>query len=374
MTADATPAAATSTVPAQARSRPSDPEPTMTTETTPDPTTDPSTTMRAIVQHRYGHPEDVLHLAQVPRPTPGPDEVLVRVRATGVNTPDWLGTLGEPWVLRFPGGLRRPRTPIRGSDLAGTVVEVGRDVTDLAPGDEVFGAARADTMATPGAFCEYAVAPAASLVAKPEGVSWVDAGASAMSGITALVAVRDVAPVGPGTTVLVNGASGGVGTFMVQLARRAGGEVTGVCSGRNVELVRSLGAEHVIDHTSQDVTRVDERYDVVFDNVANHPTRAMLGLLAEGGTFVPNSVGQGTRLLHGLPRLGWAMVLGLGPPNVGTITCEVDRRNLTELAGLLASDEVRTVVDRTWPLSDTPAAVAHMLTHRAVGNVAIEVP
>ncbi len=330
--------------------------------------------MQAIVQDRYGRPEEVMHLAEVERPRPAPDEVLVEVRATSVNTPDWLGTVGEPWLLRVQGGLRRPRTPTRGSDLAGVVVEVGRDVTDLEPGDEVFGSSWADSLATPGTFCEYAAAPAETLVRKPDGVDWVDAAASVMSGLTALVGVRDVADIGPGTTVLVNGASGGVGTFMVQLAARLGAEVTGVCSGRNVELVRSLGAADVIDYTEQDVTEVDARYDVVFDNVANHPPTAMVRLLADDGLFVPNSVGQGSRLLRGLPRMARAMLLGLGSTNVATIRTGVDRADLTELADLLAAGEVEVVVDRTYPLAEAPVAVAHMLSHRARGNVAIEVP
>jgi len=344
-----------------------------TTLRTTTTTTTGSATMQAIVQHRYGPPEQVLHLDEVARPTPDPDHVLVQVRASSVNTPDCLGTVGEPWVLRAQAGLRRPKTPIRGSDLAGVVVEVGRNVTDLEPGDEVFGSSWADSLATPGTFCEYAVAPAETLVRKPDGLDWVDAAASVMSGLTALVGVHHVADIGPGTTVLVNGASGGVGTFMVQLAHRLGAEVTGVCSGRNVELVRSLGADHVIDYTEQDVTEVNARYDVVFDNVANHPAPAMVRLLAEGGMFVPNSVGQGTRLLRGLPRMGRAMLLGLGSTNVATINSDVDRANLTDLADLLAAGEVATVVGRTYPLAAVPDAVAHMLGHHAVGNVGIAI-
>lgn len=347
-----------------------DDDTTLRTTTT---TTPGSATMQAIVQHRYGPPEQVLHLDEVARPTPGPDQVLVQVRATSVNTPDWLATTGQPWVLRLQNGLVRPKTPIRGSDLAGVVVEVGRDVVDLVPGDEVFGSSWADSLATSGTFCEYAVAPAAALVPKPAGLDWIDAAASVMSGITALVGVRDVAKVGPGSKVLVNGASGGVGTFMVQFAHRLGAEVTGVCSGRNVELVRSLGADHVIDYTAEDVTGVDERFDVVFDNVLNHPAKAMAGLLADGGVFVPNSVGQGSGLALGLPRMARAMLLGRGPTHVATITCEVDRANLTALSDLLSTGEVETVVDRTYPLAGAADAVAHMLGHHAVGNVAIEV-
>src|ERR687891_2266033 len=203
--------------------------------------------MRAIVQNRYGAPERVLHSEDVDRPSVGDDDVLIRVRATSVNTPDWITVTGVPYILRLRSGLRRPRTPVRGTDVAGIVEAVGENVTDLRPGDEVFGSSWAGTPATPGTFAELTVAPASQLIKKPTGLSFQEAAASVMAGLTALIAVRDVGKVGPGSRVLINGASGGVGTFALQIAKALGAEVTGVCSTRNIGLVRSLGADHVID-------------------------------------------------------------------------------------------------------------------------------
>src|ERR687892_1975234 len=198
--------------------------------------------MKAIVQDSYGPPERVLRLEDVDRPSVGDDDVLIRVRATSVNTPDWITVTGVPYILRLRSGLRRPRTPVRGTDVAGVVEAVGTNVTDLQPGDEVFGSSWGNTLATPGAFAESTVVPASQLIRKPAGLTFEEAAASVMSGITALLAMRDVGRVGPGKRVLVNGASGGVGVFAVQIAHALGGEVTGVCSTKNAELVRSLGA------------------------------------------------------------------------------------------------------------------------------------
>jgi NADPH:quinone reductase-like Zn-dependent oxidoreductase len=213
--------------------------------------------MKAVVQTGYGEPERVLRLQEVERPPVGADGVLIRVKATSVNTPDWIAVAGVPYVLRLQSGLRRPRTPVRGTDVTGVVEEVGSDVTDLRAGDEVFGSLWKNGRAAhpPGTFAEYTVAPATQVVEKPAGLSFEEAGAAVMSGLTALSAMRDVGRVGQGTRVLINGASGGVGTFAVQVANALGAEVTGVCSTRNLELVRSLGADHVIDHTEQDFTR-----------------------------------------------------------------------------------------------------------------------
>ena len=213
-------------------------------------TTDPPT-MRAIIQHSYGAPRDVLRLGQVQRPSFGAEDVLIRVRATSVNTPDWATVAGVPAILRLGIGLRRPGHPVRGSDVAGVVEAVGSQVTDLRPGDEVFGSLWGSTARTrPGTFAEYAVAPGSQVVRKPAALSFADAAASVMTGLTALIAMRDVGQVGAGRRVLVNGASGGVGTMAVQIAASLGAEVTGVCGTGNVELVRSLGAARVIDYTS----------------------------------------------------------------------------------------------------------------------------
>jgi NADPH:quinone reductase-like Zn-dependent oxidoreductase len=249
------------------------------------------------------------------------------------------------------------------------VEAVGENVTDLRPGDEVFGSSWTNALATSGTFAEVAVVPAAQLTRKPPGLTFEEAGASVMSGITALIAMRDVGKVAPGTRVLINGASGGVGTFAVQIAKALGAEVTGVCSTRNVELVRSLGAEHVIDYTQEDFTRGGRRYDVVLDNVLNHRPSATARLLTPTGTLIPNSVGNTGGLFAALPRMAQAAVMR----RASTVTCVVNRENLEALAALLESGAVKAVIDKIYPLSEAGRAVAHMLGHHARGKVAIAV-
>ena len=329
--------------------------------------------MKAVVQKGYGAPERVLVEAEIEPPPVGDDDVLVRVRATSVNTPDWIAVTGVPYVLRLRSGLRGPKTPVRGTDVAGVVEAVGGNVADLGPGDEVFGSAWADSFATAGTFAELTVAPADKLIRKPAGLSFEDAAASVMSGLTALLAMRDVARVGPGASVLVNGASGGVGTFAVQFAKGLGAEVTGVCSTRNVELVRSLGADRVVDYTQEDFTRGERRYDVILDNVLNHPPKTVARVLAPGGVLMPNSVGNGGGLLAGLPRMARATLMGKGSTDVRFVDCVVSRENLEALAEQLASGAVRVVVDAVYPLAEAPQAVARMLAHHARGKVVIAV-
>jgi NADPH:quinone reductase-like Zn-dependent oxidoreductase len=301
------------------------------------------------------------------------DGVLIRVRATSVNTPDWIAVTGVPYVLRLRSGLRGPKTPVRGTDVAGVVEAVGPEVTDLEPGDEVFGSSWAGSFATTGTFAELTVAPAGQLSRKPVGLTFEEAGSSAMSGITALGAMRDVARVGPGTSVLVNGASGGVGTFAVQFAKARGAEVTGVCSTRNVELVRSLGADEVVDYTKEDFTHSGRRYDVILDNVLNHPPKVTARALAPDGILMPNSVGNTGGLLAGLPRMARAALMGKGSTDVRFVPCVVSRENLDALAALLDPDNARVVIDEVYPLEETARAVAHMLGHHASGKVAISV-
>jgi NADPH:quinone reductase-like Zn-dependent oxidoreductase len=329
--------------------------------------------VRAVVQEGYGSPERVLRQAEIDPPPVGDDDVLVRVRATSVNTPDWIAVAGVPYVLRLRSGLRGPKTPVRGTDVAGVVEAVGGNVTDLGPGDEVFGSAWADSFATAGTFAELTVAPADRLIRKPAGLTFEEAGASVMSGLTALLAMRDVARVGRGASLLVNGASGGVGTFAVQFAKALGAEVTGVCSTRNVELVWSLGADHVVDYTQEDFTRGERRYDVVLDNVLNHPPRATARVLAPGGVLIPNSVGNTGGLLAGLPRMARAALMGKGSADIRFVSCEVNRENLEALAALLESGAARVVVDEVYPLAEAGKAVARMLGHHARGKVVIAV-
>ena len=329
--------------------------------------------MKAIVQDGYGAPQRVLKLEEVDRPPVGDDDVLIRVRATSVNTPDWITVAGVPYVLRLQSGLRKPSTPVRGTDIAGVVEAVGKNVTDLQPGDEVFGSSWADTLATLGTFAEFTVAPASKLIEKPVGLSFEEAAASGMSGLTALIAMRDVGRVRPRTQVLINGASGGVGTFAVQIAKALGGEVTGVCSTRNLELVRSLGADHVIDYTEEDFTRSERRYDVILDNVMNHWPSATARALTPTGTFIPNSIGNTGGFFAGLLRAARAAVMGRGSTDVRFVSCVVNRENLDALAALLESGDVKVVIDKVYPLSDAANAVAHMLGHHAIGKVVIAV-
>jgi NADPH:quinone reductase-like Zn-dependent oxidoreductase len=328
--------------------------------------------VKAIVQTGYGEPQEVLRLAEVERPNLGAGDVLIRVKATSVNTPDWIVTAGVPYLLRLRSGLRRPSTPVRGTDVAGVVEEVGAGVTGLEPGDEVFGSLwdAGRVVHPPGTFAELTVAPAAQVIHKPDGLSFGDAGAAVMSGLTALAAMRDAAQAAPGRHVLINGASGGVGTFAVQIAKSLGAEVTGVCSAGNAELVRSLGADHVIDYTTEDFTRDGGRYDAILDNVLSHPPTATARALAPSGTLIPNSIGNTGGLLAGLPRMARAKLMGRST-DVRFVQCVVNRENLGALATLLTSGDMRVVVDRSYALDEAPAAVAHMLGHHAAGKISI---
>jgi NADPH:quinone reductase-like Zn-dependent oxidoreductase len=327
--------------------------------------------MKAIVQESYGPPERVLSPADLDQPPVGDGDVLIRVRATSVNTPDWVTVTGVPYILRLRSGLRRPPTAIRGTDVAGVVHAVGANVTDLRPGDEVFGSSWAGSLATAGTFAEYAAVPASQLIKKPSRLTFEEAAASVMSGLTALIAIREVGNVKTGTRVLINGASGGVGTFAVQIAKALGAEVTGVSSTRNLELLRSLGADHVIDYTKEDFTRDERRHDVILDNVMNHPPSKTARLLTPTGIFIPNSVGNAGGLFAGLPRMARAALMGRGSTNVQLVTLVVNRENLEALAALLEAADVSVVIDKVYPLSQAADAVAHMLGHHARGKVAI---
>jgi NADPH:quinone reductase-like Zn-dependent oxidoreductase len=312
-------------------------------------------------------------MQEIEPPPVGAGDALVRVRATSVNTPDWITVTGVPYILRLVFGPRRPRTPVRGTDVAGVVEAVGRNVTDLQPGDEVFGSSWTGTLSTRGTFAELTAVPASSLIPKPQGLSFEEAAASVMSGLTALAAIDTLGKVTPGMRVLINGASGGVGTFAVQIARSLGAEVTGVCSTPNLDLVSSLGADHVIDYTRESFTDGSNRYDLILDNVLNHPPSATARMLAPGGVLMPNSVGNTGGLLAGLPRMARAALMGLGSTNVQLVNWKVGRENLSALATLVQSGGCRVVISDTYPLADAAKAVAHMLGQNAVGKLAITV-
>src|SRR2546429_7015340 len=249
-------------------------------------TTTRTTTMKAIVQDQYGTSE-VLELRDIARPEIGEGEVLVRVRAAGVNPGDWAIMGGLPYIARPVYGMGKPKNAVRGTDVAGQVEAVGTSVMRFRPGDEVFGSSKN----LGGAFAEYAAVSEGALAPKPTNLTFEQAAAVPMAGYVALQALRDHGKVKARPKVLINGASGGIGTFAVQIAKSLGAEVTGVTSTRNVDLVRSLGADHVIDYTKEDFTRTGQRYDFILDNVANHSLSDLRRALAPGGMLVPNGGG-----------------------------------------------------------------------------------
>jgi NADPH:quinone reductase-like Zn-dependent oxidoreductase len=321
--------------------------------------------MKAIVQRAYGPPLEVLRLEELDDPTPGDGEVLVRVRAAGVNALDWHLVTGEPTILRLVGmGLRRPKRSGVGRDVAGVVEAVGPGVTRLQAGEEVFGWCA-------GAFAELVVTREDSLVPKPAAVTFEQAAAVPVAAITALQGLRDKGEVRPGQQVLITGASGGVGTFAVQLARHLGAEVTAVCSTRNLDLLRSIGADRVVDYTREDFTHSRHRYDVILD-IAGRPS--LLGCrrsLKPGGRLVLAG-GEGGRWLGPLPRMGRALLLGLlGSRKVRAFTAKENREDTLELADLLAAGHLSPVLDRTYDLAGAPEAVRYLEQGHTQGKVVV---
>lgn len=327
-------------------------------------------TMRAVVQDGYGPPES-LELRDVPVPVPADHEVLVEVRASSLNAADWHIAMGEPYVARpMLGGLRAPADRIQGRDLAGRVVAVGRDVTALRPGDEVFGRAGSGPHSG-GAFAEYCCASAAHLVRKPAAMTFEQAAAVPLAGGTALQAVRDAGEVGPGQRVLVVGGSGGVGTFAVQIAALLGAHVTAVCSTRNVELVRSLGAERTVDYTRGDVTPAGERYDVVLDLVGTRSLSSLRRLVAPEGALVLVGGGAG-RWVGAMPLILRLRALAPLVRQRWVFVDEVPRAaDLDVLAGWITEGRLTPVIERAVPLSETPAALQSLLHEHARGKVVV---
>ncbi|NMR20696.1 NAD(P)-dependent alcohol dehydrogenase [Cellulomonas fimi] len=321
--------------------------------------------MKAVVQSRYGSTE-VLAPRDIETPVVGAQDVLVRVRAAGVNPADWAVTQGLPYIARPVYGLPHPKVAVRGTDVAGVVAAVGSAVTRFAPGDEVFGSA-------PGAYAELVVATEETLAPKPAGLTFEQAAAVPLAGAVALRALR-AGDVGPGRHVLVNGASGGIGTFAVQIAKALGAEVTGVCSAANVDVVRAIGADHVVDHTRDDFTRGGARYDVVLDNVGNHPLSRLLRVLTADGMLVPNAGQLENRWFASAGRVLGAHVLALlGRRVARPFVVTVERDDLIALTELIAAGAVVPVLDRTYPLSEAAAAVAHVGRGHARGKVVVTV-
>ena len=319
--------------------------------------------MKAIVQDRYG-PADVLRLADVDVPATGPGQVLVRVHAAGVDPGVWHLMTGLPYAVRLGYGLRRPRHRVPGLDLAGVVTAVGTDVTAFAPGDEVYGTGA-------GSFAEYALARAERLARKPANLSFVQAAAVPVSGQTALTAVRDAGQLRAGQRVLVIGAGGGVGSYAVQLATAAGGQVTGVCGPTKLDLVRSLGAVEVVDYTRDDLP--DQRYDLVIDTAGNRPISRLRRMLTPAGTLVlVGGEASDGRWLQGFDRQ--LRALALSPfvrQRLVPLMAKESGVNLAALTELIEAGQVRPVLDRTFALAEAPDAIRHVEAGHAAGKVVV---
>ncbi|WP_315094299.1 NAD(P)-dependent alcohol dehydrogenase [uncultured Cellulomonas sp.] len=321
-------------------------------------------TMQAIVQRAYGAPEAVLTTGTLPRPVPKRDEVLVRVHASSLNFADVAMVTGRPALIRAVMGLRQPRRRVPGRDVAGVVESVGADVTDLRVGDEVVGEA------TGGTWAEFVAVPAKLLGGKPANLSFEQAATLPLAAGTALDCVAGVQP---GQKVLVNGASGGVGSFAVQLATALGAEVTGVCSGRNVELVASLGADHVVDYERSDFTTGGTRYDLIIDLVGNRSLAAYRRALAPRGTL-HLSGGGGGRIIGPMGRLAQALVVNLVvSQHLRPVFATPSRAKLDRVRELAESGVLSPAVERTYPLSDAPEALRRLVAEHARGKTVLTV-
>jgi NADPH:quinone reductase-like Zn-dependent oxidoreductase len=314
--------------------------------------------MQAIVQNDYGTP-DVLRLKEVDKPAANEDQVLVRVFAASINAGDIFSIKGSPWLARFTVGFPKPKDYILGWDMAGEVEAVGDQVTQFKPGDEVYGSSG-------HSLAEYAIASEKTLANKPENLTFEQAAAVPTAALTAVQGLRDAGKVQPGQKVLINGASGGVGTFAVQIAKSLGAEVSGVCSTRNVELVRSLGADHIFDYTEQDFTKSGQKYDLILDNVASHSFTELRRVLAPGGRIIPNS-GHG-----GMTYVFKAFLLSPFTHQVDSpLFTSQGSEDLVFLKQLIEEGKVAPVIDQTYPLSETRQAFHYLEEKHAQGKVVI---
>ena len=322
--------------------------------------------MKAIVYRCYG-PPDVLRLEDIEKPVPANDEVLVKVHAAAVNPLDWHYMRGSPYLMRLGSGLGAPNDPRLGVDFAGTVEAVGSNVQRFKPGDEVFGGRT-------GAFAEYVtVREDRALALKPANVTFEQAASVPIAAITALQALRDKSKVEAGQKVLINGASGGVGTFAVQIAKYFGAEVTGVCSTRNVEMVRSIGADHVIDYTKEDYTDGGTQYDVIVDNVGNHSLLANRRVLDTDGILVIVGGPKGNWLRPLMEPIKAFVLSPFVDQELGMMLAQFSQEDLTILGDLMQSGKVTPVIDRRYPLSEVPAAIRYSEEGHARGKIIINV-
>jgi NADPH:quinone reductase-like Zn-dependent oxidoreductase len=323
--------------------------------------------MKAIVYQQYGPPE-VISFNEIDKPAPSAGEVLVRVCAASVNPYDWHFLRGTPKFIRLLTGLRKPKSPRLGADVAGVVEAVGSGVTRLKPGDAVFGLCK-------GSFAEYACGKEKDLALKPAGVSFEQAASLPIAAITALQGLRDCARLQAGQRVLINGAAGGVGTFAVQIARGMGAEITAVCSGRNAETVRSLGAQRVIDYTQEDFTQSGQRWDAIFDLVGNHSLAESRGVLQAKGVFVSCGGGGPDKKASELSGVMFGKIL-IAPfvsQRLTGVFAKVNIADLDALGEMVATGKVTPVLDRSYPLAETADAIRYVETGHVRGKVIISV-
>jgi len=320
--------------------------------------------MKAFFFERYGSP-DVLELREVKKPVPEAGQILVKIHAASVNPLDWHRMRAEPFLARLSEGFFKPKVLMLGADIAGVVEAIGTDVTEFQVGDEVFGSIAS------GGFAEYACAGTKHFVPKPANVSFEEAAGAPIVGLTALQGLRDTGKIQPGQKVLVNGASGGVGSFAVQIAKSYDTEVTGVCSTRNLEMVRSIGADHVLDYTKEDFTKSGKKYDLIYDAVGNHTVWALRNALTNDGIgsiagFTSMSIMITNALFAGLATRGTNQKIGMMP------TAQVKKEDMLTIKELLETDKVKIPIDRCYPLEETPEAIAYLETMRARGKVIIQ--
>lgn len=321
--------------------------------------------MKAIVYHNYGSPT-VLKLVEVAKPIPRESEVLIKVRAASINSYDWRHIRATPFLVRMGGGFFRPKDPRLGADIAGQIETVGRNVKQFKPGDEVYGDV------STGGYAEYVCAQEKVLALKPANVSFEEAAATPMAALTALQGLRDKGQIHAGQKVLINGASGGVGTFAVQIAKYYGAEVTGVCRTRNLDMARSIGADHVIDYTKEDFTKSGKQYDLIFDVAASSSVFAYKRVLASRGKYVLAGFSTLPHMAHVIllgPRLGKADGQEIGMMGIASL----NNADMIFVSGLLESRKVVPVIDKCYPLSKTAEAFRYFEEEHAQGKVVITV-
>ncbi len=320
--------------------------------------------MKAAVYNRYG-PPDVVQIKEVEKPVPTDNEVLIKVRAASVNPLDWHFMRGTPYILRIQAGLRKPKDKRLGVDVAGQVEAAGRNVTQFKPGDEVFGSCR-------GAFAEYACTSESALVMKSHNVTFEQAASAPVAAFTALQGLRDKGQIQPGQKVLINGAAGGVGTFAVQIAKSIGADVTGICSTKSVDMLRSIGADHVVDYTHEDFTKSGQRYDLFFDCVGNHSLSASRGVLTSQGIYIAVGGPSGRWMIGPLTRAITAHVLSrFVSQKLVMVLAKPSQKDLTVVRDLMEAGRATPVIDKRYRLSEVPDAIRYLEAGHARGKVVI---